>query len=174
MMTRYRLLLFIALVGLALLAALGRKVWLWRLRRKFFDPLPDAYPYYARRALLTPTELAFYRTLTDVVAGRLVVCMKVRLGDVVGCSDEVWKLGYGRLVAQKHLDFVLVDADTTRVVLAIEVDDRSHAHPRRQARDLFVDRAMRAAGVPLLRVPAARSYPPTEIRRALAEAGTAA
>ncbi len=172
-MTRYRLLLFVAPVVVALLAALGRQVRLWRLRRKFFDPLPDAYPYYARRALLTPTELAFYRTLRDVVAGRFAVCMKVRLGDVVGCADDAWRLGYGRLIAQKHLDFVLVDPATTRVVLAIEVDDRSHAHPRRQARDQFVDRALRAAGVPHLRVPAAGSYPPAQIRRVLAEAGTA-
>jgi hypothetical protein len=66
-----------------------------------------------------------------------------------------------------------VDPATTRVVIAIEVDDRSHAHPKRQARDLFVDRAMRAAGVPLLRVAAAASYPPAQVRRLLAEAGTA-
>jgi hypothetical protein len=173
-MTSTRFLLTGIPAALAVLAVVLRRAWLWRLRRKFSDPLPDAYPYHARRALLTRTELAFYETLREVVGERLTVCMKVRLGDVIGCSDDAWQLGYGRLIAQKHLDFVLLDADTTRVVLAIEVDDRSHAHPKRQARDLFVDRAMRAAGVPLLRMKAASSYPRSAVRHALAGVGVAA
>ncbi|MFO0808999.1 MAG: DUF2726 domain-containing protein [Gemmataceae bacterium] len=173
-MPHSRLILVATPVLLTLLAVALRRAWLWRLRRKFFDPLPDAYPYYARRALLTRTELAFYETLRDVVGGRFAVCMKVRLGDVIGCSDDAWKLGYGRLIAQKHLDFVVVDPKTTKVVVAIEVDDRSHAHPKRQARDHFVDLAMRAARVPLLRVPAARAYPPSRIQQALAEVSVAA
>jgi hypothetical protein len=163
-----------ALAALTLLAAFLRRAWLWRLRRKFFDPLPDAYPYYARRALLTRTELAFYAVLRDVVGDRFTVCMKVRLGDVIGCSDGAWRLGYGRLIAQKHLDFVVVDPTTTKVVVGIEVDDRSHAHPKRQARDLFVDRAMRVAGIPLVRVPAAATYRPSQVREALAAVSRAA
>jgi hypothetical protein len=167
-MTSTRFLLPGVLAALAVLAVLLRRAWLWRLRRKFFDPLPDAFPYYARRALLTKAELAFYETLREVVGDRFTVCIKVRLADVIGCADEVWKLGYGRLIAQKHLDFVLVDPATTRVVVAIELDDRSHTHPRRQARDLFLDRAMRTAGVPLLRVPAASRYSCRQTRTSLA------
>jgi hypothetical protein len=167
-MTSIRFLLPAILAALAVLAVLLRRVWLWRLRRKFFDPLPDAYPYYARRALLTPTELAFYETLREVVGERFTICIKVRLGDVIGCPDDAWQMGYGRLIAQKHLDFVLADPATTKVVVAIEVDDRSHAHPKRQARDVFVDRAMVAAGVPLVRVTAAASYPTSRVRQALA------
>ncbi len=107
---------------------------------------------------MSPGELAFYRTLLEAVGGRYAVCCKVRLADVLDCRPAAWALGYGRLIAQKHLDFVLVDHATTRIVAAVELDDRSHARPKRRARDEFVNRATEAAGVRLYRVRAAASY----------------
>jgi hypothetical protein len=46
-------------------------------------------------------------------------------------------------MAQKHIDFLLCDPATLRVVLALEVDDRSHARPKRQLRDLIVGVSLR-------------------------------
>jgi hypothetical protein len=143
---------------LVLVTFAARAVWLHRLRRAFSDPLPGAWPYFARGTLLSRAEAAFYHALRGEVGDRVVVAMKVRLADIVSCPSEAWSIGYGRLIAQKHIDFVLCDPHTTRIVLAIELDDRSHAHPRRSARDLFVDRALETAGVPLLRVRAAARY----------------
>jgi hypothetical protein len=79
-------------------------------------------------------------------------------------------MGYGRLIAQKHLDFVLIDPATTRIRAAIELDDRTHRLRVRRARDRFVEAAMRAAGVPLLRMPAAGVYRPDDVCRALSRA----
>lgn len=141
-----------------------------RLRRRFREPLPGALPYRARRTLLTPTEREFYEALCRAVGGRYVVCIKVRLADVIDCPTAVWRLGYGRLVAQKHLDFVLCDPATTRVRAAVELDDRSHARWDRRARDRFVEGAMRAAGVPLIRLPAESAYSPHEAARAVRRA----
>ncbi len=57
------------------------------------------------------------------------------------------------------MDFVLCDPRTFAILLAIELDDRTHqTDPRRRERDVFVDGALAAAGVPLLRVPVQRSY----------------
>jgi len=89
--------------------------------------------------------------------------MKVRLADVIDCPGAVWRMGYGRLIAQKHLDFVLIDPATTRVRAAIELDDRSHARGDRRGRDRFVEAAMRAAGVPLIRLPAKSAYLPHQV-----------
>jgi hypothetical protein len=152
---------FVLVVGAA------RLLRLRSLRRAFSEPLPGAWPYYARHALLTNAELSFYNQLRKAVGNRYTVAPKVRLADVIHCPDGVWVMGYGRLIAQKHIDFILCDPATTRIVLAIELDDRSHAHPKRKARDLFVDRALAAAGVPLLRVPAAAIYDPGPLRQAV-------
>jgi hypothetical protein len=155
-------------VAVLLVTVIARFLWLRRLRRAFGEPLPKEWPYFARKTLLTKGELAFYRVLEEAIGKRYSVAPEVRMGDIVNCHQVVWALGYGRLIAQKHIDFLLVEPQTTRLVLAIELDDSSHSHPKRRARDVFVNQALRAAGVPLIRVPAARSYDPSSLRRLLA------
>jgi very-short-patch-repair endonuclease len=58
---------------------------------------------------------------------------------------------------------VLYDLGTTAVVLAIELDDRSHDRDSRHARDQFVDEVLELCGVALLRVRAARGYDGREL-----------
>ncbi|HWI60803.1 MAG TPA: DUF2726 domain-containing protein, partial [Symbiobacteriaceae bacterium] len=50
-------------------------------------------------------------------------------------------------------------------LLAIELDDSSHMRPDRQQRDEWLDRAVMAAGLPLLRVRARGDYDPSALRR---------
>ncbi len=166
--------LFSALGALALVGAAVRYCLLRALRRKFGDPLPSAFPYRARPSLVTRNELRFYAALRRAAGTRFAIAVKVRLADIITCPGAAWSMGYGRLIAQKHLDFVLCDPETLRIVLAFEVDDRTHERPDRRLRDLFVDRAMAAAGVPLVRVRAAATYSPRAIERLLsaAPAGT--
>ena len=116
------------------------------------------HPYMARRYLLSEAELIFYKSLKTVLPDGVRIMVKVRLGDVITCSDRDWHAGHGPPIAAKHLDFVLVDDANTRVFGAIELDDKSHARRNRRQRDQFVNTAMRAAGVPLLRQPVQNGY----------------
>jgi hypothetical protein len=159
-----------AILGGLLLLTVLRSRALAHLKRAFSDPLPAEFPYRARKYLLSDAELAFYRVLAPTVRDDFTVACKVRLADVIDCPASVWSLGYGRLIAQKHLDFVLCDPHNSRIALAIELDDRSHRRPSRRARDEFVDRALRAAGVPLVRVRAASAYRPAAVRAVLGKA----
>jgi very-short-patch-repair endonuclease len=149
-------LLAIGLVGLS--AGIVRFCSLRALRRKFGDPLPAAFPYRARASLVTKNEMLFYTALRRAAGARFTIAPKVRLADVITCRRAAWSMGYGRLIAQKHIDFLVCDPAGLRVLLAVEVDDHSHERRDRQRRDRFVDRALRAAGVPLVRVRAAASY----------------
>jgi hypothetical protein len=158
---------FLALGALALVVGLARFCSLRSLRRKFADPIPAAFPYLARPSLVTKNEMRFYAALRRAVGTQFTVALKVRLADIINCQGEAWSMGYGRLIAQKHIDFLLCDPATLRVVLALELDDRSHARPERRLRDLFVDGALGAAGVPLVRVRAAASYDPRDIEHVL-------
>jgi hypothetical protein len=126
--------------------------------------------YEPRRYLLSRGEHAFYQALQGAVASLYVVNMKVRLADLVNCREDRWQEGFGRLIARQHLDFVLLDPRTTRIVAAVELDDRSHDLPHRVRRDRFVERALADAGVPLVRFQARPRYDASAIAEAIAEA----
>ncbi len=110
--------------------------------------------FYACSSLLTKGEQPFYRTLKAAAGQDFYVCPKVRVADVINCDRHrlSWKAG-GWRVATWHLDFVLIDPQTSAIRLCIELDDKSHAYPKRRARDMFLNAVMREAGVRLLRLP---------------------
>lgn len=82
----------------------------------------------------------------------MCVAPKVRLADVINCDEDAWQDGHGRWIGPRHCDFVLFEASSSRIRLVIELDDASHRTERRARSDAFLDRALKAAGVPLLRV----------------------
>ena len=78
---------------------------------------------------------------------------KVRLADAI---DPIWSswhetvAGYGQ---RAHLDFVMVDSETSRAKFAVELDGRQHSRdPKQRWRDATKDRLCRAADLPLIRV----------------------
>jgi hypothetical protein len=52
----------------------------------------------------------------------------------------------------------LCDWKTTEILLAVELDDRSHQLAHRRRRDTFLNDALSAAGIPLVRFQAASRY----------------
>lgn len=156
--------LLFALVVLLIVTLLSAK----RARRK---PAPT-YPYEAREALFTPAERAFLRPLEAALQGQPYrVFGKVRLGDLVGVRaglPQRERQGALNRVTSKHVDFVVCDLEGGRILCAVELDDKTHERPDRRARDAFLERALEAAGVPLLRVPVRRTYDVSALREALA------
>lgn len=53
-------------------------------------------------------------------------------------------------VSQWHCDVVITDR-AGRIIVAVELDDRSHQAPKRQRRDLLLEEVLKQAGIPLLR-----------------------
>jgi hypothetical protein len=156
-----------AFVLIALLVVFLRLLWLRRLKNRFREPVPGEFPYWSRKTLLSNGEQAFAQVL-ELAAGRArKVAPKVRLADLVACDRAAWDLGYGRLIGNKHVDFVVVDAATSAILFAVELDDRSHERPARRYRDEFLDKALAAAGIPLIRVKAAAAYRVAELARQL-------
>ena len=123
-----------------------------------FAKRKNNYPYFAREFLLTKAESKFYKVLKAVAKNKYDVTCKVRLADIINCSELNWRRGYGGQIACKHIDFVLFDSYSSRILLAIELDDRSHDKPARQKRDKFVNKAMKKADVVLLRIPVEWGY----------------
>lgn len=134
------------------------------------DPRAQSFPYASRLHLLTKNELHFFRTLNQALRGDFVVCPKVRIADIITCSEQSWRNGHGGKISQRHADFVIASPDDFRIVVVIELDDSSHRFPERIAKDKFLNAALAAASVPLLRVRSARSYDQQAIRRRILDA----
>jgi hypothetical protein len=158
----------LGLILLVALAALGGLAVLHYLRCRS----RPALPYRKTDHLLTPAERSFYAVLQRILGDELRLFVKVRLADLVWLPHDVEnRQAHVNRVAAKHIDFVLCDPRTLAPVLAVELDDSSHAAPHRQQRDALVNEVLRTVGLPLLRVPVRRSYVPSEvaddIRRAI-------
>lgn len=126
-------------------------------------------PYESRTTLLSEGERRFYfHGLKPAIERRYLVSFKVRLADVI--TVKRWRSAYGRKIAQKHLDFVLLTPAGTRIVAAIELNDATHQQSDRQIRDEFVRSALHAARVPLVTFPVYRKYDPKRIDRRIRSA----
>ncbi|GEN23113.1 hypothetical protein HCU01_10620 [Halomonas cupida] len=159
----------IALWGLLALALLHVLVSLvfWRLKK-------GALPYISQPSLNSPTEQAFYGAVSRAVGSTVLIACKVRIADVLRvrfrkchAHDQRW-WRYFRLISSKHVDLVLCEPRGGRILIAIELDDRTHGRADRKRRDRFVDRAFASAGIPLVRFPARGRYDVHEIRAQLA------
>ena len=118
----------------------------------------EALPYRTRDDFLSPAELSFYRVLSSVVGSRATICPKVGLSDILFVSRPNENRAHSNRIAQKHVDFLLCDPSTMKPLCGIELDDRSHSRSDREARDMFVDKAFEAAGLPLARYPVQAGY----------------
>ncbi len=123
-----------------------------------FGARPKSYPYYSCDTLLSVAELKFYTVLDKVVPKSQSISCKVRLADIIQCSQKNWDKGYGYKIAAKHINFVIFDKETSKIILCIELDDKSHTLPNRKKRDAFVNNAIQTAKVPFLRIPVAFGY----------------
>jgi len=125
-------------------------------------------PYRKKDYLLTAAERSFYEVLGSVLDGQLLVFTKVRLADLVYMpKGTANRQAHFNRIQSKHVDFVLCTRDKLSPVLVIELDDASHEEEARRDRDTFVDAALTAAGLPILHIPAQRSYVPAELVAAI-------
>jgi hypothetical protein len=124
------------------------------------------YPFARIDNLFSPAERSFYGVLRQLTANRYVVFGKVRLVDVIkpqpGLTPSERTSALNK-ISGKHVDFALCDPATLAIVGVIELDDKSHQADGRKQRDLFVDGALSAAGVPVLHIPAQKSYSTVEV-----------
>jgi hypothetical protein len=148
------ILVAVAILGLRLLA---------RLRRRL-----TRFPYRLQPALFSPAERSFLGALEQALGDELRIFGKIRVADVVkveGVRDRSARQRAFNRIQAKHFDFLLCRPDDLSVVAAIELDDRSHGTRKRKERDNFLRGVCEAAGLPLLNIPAQRSYSVAELRR---------
>jgi hypothetical protein len=155
------LVLVIAVVAVAALVAVaGKKVG-----------AGIGYPYVPAKALFSPAERSFLGVLDQAVGPGYRVFGKVRVADLAlvkpGLSNSARQGALNR-VGSKHVDFVVCRAADLSLVCAVELNDKSHASKRAQARDELLRNVCKAIALPLFAVPAKRAYSVQELREQLA------
>ena len=128
----------------------------------------DALPYRLTQRFLSPSELSFYKALLQVLPDEIVVSVKPRLGDILFVPrGSACRWALQNKIQSKHVDFLLCSKQTMAPLVAIELDDKSHARADRIERDEFVDQAFAAAGLDVIHVKARASYVLEDIRALL-------
>jgi hypothetical protein len=132
---------------------------------------PAKYQYRLKLLVMTPSEFEFYKTLRVVAQNRYDVFPQIHLDAILDfkIQDQKW-YGAGTHINQKSVDYVLCDANTGKITLAIELDDRSHEREKRVIRDEEVGRLFRDVQLPLLRVKSNHVYTSDELSKLVADA----
>ena len=125
--------------------------------------LPTVLPYKVRDDFLSPAELSYYKVLSSFIGPNVTIFPKVRLADILFVSRPNENIGFFNRISRRHVDFLLCDAVNLKPTLVIELDDLSHSRSNRKEKDSFLDEALAAAGLPILRVTARRQYSREEV-----------
>jgi hypothetical protein len=139
------------------------------VNRSAANPLPDEPWPVSARNLLSRREKKLYQTLVALYPDHRIL-VQVALSQLINIDrghpqSESIRARYKQLVA----DFVLCRSDLS-VVTVIELDDRTHAWPKRKAADARKNKALADARIRLVRIPAGR-LPSPDTLRALVDAG---
>ena len=128
-----------------------------------------ALPYCRVQGVLSKGERAFWVPLFQAVKGKYRIFCKVRLSDVICCpSEHPEEPRWFRKIGRYHVDFVVCEPDSTYPLLVIELDDRSHrGSDRNRKLDEWKDEVLRAARLPVYRVPARKAYDVLELAQTI-------
>lgn len=130
----------------------------------------DDYPYGLRDDFLSAAEISFYHVLRCTLAADVTIVIKPRLSDILFVRQPHKNLAARNRIDRKHVDFLLCETATMTPRLVVELDDSSHQKPKTQERDELVDGALKAAGLPILHVRAAKGYVPQDLFAQIQEA----
>ncbi|NLB64668.1 MAG: DUF2726 domain-containing protein [Fibrobacter sp.] len=129
--------------------------------------------FNSQKFALTKTEMRFFSQLDFIKPENRHILMKVRLCDVVKPAAK-GKQGYadwGR-IKSKHLDFVIIDPTTSKIISCIELDDYSHNSKAAKKRDKTKDIALKSAQVKLYRFQVRNQYDPEQLKEVWGEEET--
>jgi len=124
------------------------------------------YRYNKRAFFMTRAEHECYDALITAVGSEYLIFAQVHLPTLVDnkIKGQSWR-GAFRHISEKSVDFVLCDKSYISPKLAIELDDRTHERPERQERDVEVERILKGAGIPLLRLENHGRFDPIELSK---------
>lgn len=112
--------------------------------------------YRKKRYITTQNELNMYIKLLNICKKyNLILLTQVALYEIIEVNlpkDNKDYIKYFNKIKSKTIDFVIVDEDTTRIRLCIELDDYTHNYKNRIIRDEFINNLFKDLDISILRI----------------------
>jgi hypothetical protein len=112
--------------------------------------------YRKKIRVMNKSERQMYKILQSVLDNKFIVLSKVRIEDFVDINQDnlPWgeRQGLRGKIKSRHVDFLICEIQTTKPLMAIEVDGKSHRSLRRLERDQFVYNLYEEIGLPLVKI----------------------
>jgi very-short-patch-repair endonuclease len=153
------------LIGLAVLALIA--VALIKAAAKGNHKKNDDEERYAAKPLLTKNEKDWYNTIRAALPHAHVLA-QVALNQLVKAEGPKWRSAKNK-IDPRSIDFVVMNAEL-EVLMAIEIDDRSHKLEKRQTDDAKKNKALDDAEITLIRFPATPALPTEEVKKRIVDA----
>ena len=125
-----------------------------RFKQTTLPALDPGLKFKSVDRLLSPHEARVYKIIHNSVPVGTILMSKIRCADLLlpdGQSHSENYSLFGRIKAM-HFDYVLVDANSFRPLLAIELQDSSHKTSHAKSRDAKKKAACDVANFPLIRI----------------------
>ena len=100
---------------------------------------------YAKKKLLTPTELKFYNAIKKHIPQEYILLPQINLASIITRTDEH---KYQNELF-RNIDFAIFDKNYMPIAL-IEINDKTHKEGKRIARDIKVKEICQSAELPLI------------------------
>jgi very-short-patch-repair endonuclease len=111
------------------------------------------FEYHRKNCVMTNAEQECYHALVSEMGPDYYFFPQMHLDAIVQPTDSRKDRFYAfRHINQKSVDFVACDKKQLGPLFAIELDDKTHNQPKRIERDKEVERILRGAGIPLIRI----------------------
>lgn len=141
------LLVLVALVALVVVALLAVAVVAAKRRAGSGSP-EGPWPFYAKRPLTAPEQVLYHRLVKALPEH--IVLAQVQVSRILGVKKGFKFHEWNNRINRLSYDFVVCSKDST-VLVAVELDDKSHETEGRAGTDQKKERATAAAGVKLVR-----------------------
>jgi hypothetical protein len=124
-----------------------------RLRKKNLDLELNMGMFKAKKTLLNSTEHHFYKLLSQFVKDKpYEVFVQVDLAALIAVNDKAVNYYESLQDLDKSIDYVIVDKESMRTRIAIELNGPDHDRDSRKIRDKFLQRLFKECGIPFLQV----------------------
>ena len=138
-------------------ATFFKKIVLSTLKKT--DKKNNINAYTTNGHLMTPTETFFFHHLIRAIDKKYHINCGVRLWNIISVKENYKnKKSAENRINKKEIDFIITDINNHKIIVAIELDDKSHYRADRIKRDIFVNNLFKEINIPLLRVPVQNSY----------------
>lgn len=107
----------------------------------------DVWPFYAKKAMSKPEQILYHR-LVEALPDKIILA-QVQLSRMIGVKKG-HDLSWFNRINRMSTDFVVCRKDFS-IVSAIELDDKTHDKKERKIADQKKDKALSAAGIPVIR-----------------------